>query len=158
LVVISPRPVSPAPASVRCRRSSRHPFARPTACFIRNYFRCVNSNISQLPAPARHPQRAAHDHNQQNDRGHCARQRRARRRARLPVGLLCQSPPWQRTLDAERHTHKATTWAPKELWAKVASECLERTGTEGAAPEAANRSTKSNITATACTPASTAAR
>ena len=34
--------------------------------------------------------------------------------------------------DAERHTHKATTWALKELWAKVANECLERMATKAA--------------------------
>src|SRR6516165_6944190 len=38
--------------------------------------------------------------------------------------------PWTPN-DAEKHTHKATTWALKELWAKVANECLERTGDEG---------------------------
>jgi len=40
--------------------------------------------------------------------------------------------PWT-TNDAERHTHKATTWAMKELWAKVANESLERNGDEGRA-------------------------
>ena len=40
--------------------------------------------------------------------------------------------------DAERHTHKATTWTLKELWAKVANECLERTGDEGRAIREAN--------------------
>ena len=40
--------------------------------------------------------------------------------------------------DAERHTHKATTWALKELWLKVANECLERTGDEGRAIREAN--------------------
>lgn len=40
--------------------------------------------------------------------------------------------PWTPD-DAERHTHKATTWALKELRAKVANECLERTGDEGRA-------------------------
>ena len=40
--------------------------------------------------------------------------------------------------DAERHTHKATTWALKELWVKVANECLERTGDEGRAIREAN--------------------
>ena len=29
--------------------------------------------------------------------------------------------PWTPN-DAEMHTHKATTWALKELWAKVANE------------------------------------
>jgi len=37
--------------------------------------------------------------------------------------------PWVPN-DAEAHTHKATTWALKVLWAKVANECLERTGDE----------------------------
>jgi hypothetical protein len=40
--------------------------------------------------------------------------------------------------DAEKHTHKATTWALKELWMKVANECLERTGDEGRAIREAN--------------------
>jgi hypothetical protein len=40
--------------------------------------------------------------------------------------------------DAERHTHKATTPALKELWAKVANESLERTGDEGRAIREAN--------------------
>jgi hypothetical protein len=40
--------------------------------------------------------------------------------------------------DGERHTHKATTRALKELWAKVANECLERTGDEGRAIREAN--------------------
>lgn len=40
--------------------------------------------------------------------------------------------------DAERHTHKAATQALKELWAKVANECLERTGDEGRAIREAN--------------------
>ena len=45
--------------------------------------------------------------------------------------------PW--TLDdAERHTHKATTRALKELWAKVANECLDRTGDEARAIREAN--------------------
>jgi hypothetical protein len=45
--------------------------------------------------------------------------------------------PW--TLDdAERHTHKATTLALKELWAKIANETLERTGDEGRAIREAN--------------------
>jgi hypothetical protein len=39
--------------------------------------------------------------------------------------------------DAERHTHKATTQALKER-AKVANECLERTGDEGRAIREAN--------------------
>jgi len=29
--------------------------------------------------------------------------------------------------------HKATTWELRELWAKIANECLERTGDEGRA-------------------------
>jgi hypothetical protein len=37
--------------------------------------------------------------------------------------------PWTSN-DAERHTHKATTPALKELWAKVANESLEQTGDE----------------------------
>ena len=45
--------------------------------------------------------------------------------------------PWTPN-DAERHTHKATTWALKELWAKVANEWLERTGDEGRAIREAN--------------------
>ena len=45
--------------------------------------------------------------------------------------------PWTPD-DAERHTHKATTWALKELWAKVANACLERTGDEGRAIREAN--------------------
>jgi len=40
--------------------------------------------------------------------------------------------------DAERHTHKATTPALKELWAKVANESLERTGDEGRVIREAN--------------------
>ena len=45
--------------------------------------------------------------------------------------------PWTSN-DAERHTHKATTPAQKELWAKVANEALERTGDEGRAIREAN--------------------
>ena len=45
--------------------------------------------------------------------------------------------PWTPD-DAERHTHKATTWELQELWAKVANECLERTGDEGRAIRQAN--------------------
>jgi hypothetical protein len=45
--------------------------------------------------------------------------------------------PWTSN-DAERHTHKATSWDLKELWAKVANECLERTGDEGRAIREAN--------------------
>src|SRR5215468_418859 len=47
------------------------------------------------------------------------------------------SMPWTPN-DAERHTHKATTSALKELWAKVANESLERTGNEGRAIREAN--------------------
>ena len=45
--------------------------------------------------------------------------------------------PWTPD-DAERHTHKATTPELKELWAKVANDCLERTGDEGRAIREAN--------------------
>jgi hypothetical protein len=45
--------------------------------------------------------------------------------------------PWSPD-DAEGYTHKATTWALKELWAKVANDCLERTGDEGRAIREAN--------------------
>jgi hypothetical protein len=45
--------------------------------------------------------------------------------------------PWTSN-DAEGHTHKATTSALKELWAKVANESLERTGDEGRAIREAN--------------------
>jgi hypothetical protein len=45
--------------------------------------------------------------------------------------------PWTPD-DAQRHAHKATTWSLKELWAKVANECLERTGDEGRAIREAN--------------------
>jgi hypothetical protein len=45
--------------------------------------------------------------------------------------------PWTPD-DAERHTRKATTRALKALWAKVAKECLERTGDEGRAIREAN--------------------
>jgi hypothetical protein len=45
--------------------------------------------------------------------------------------------PWAPD-DAERHTHTATTWALKELWASVANECIERTGDEGRAIREAN--------------------
>jgi hypothetical protein len=45
--------------------------------------------------------------------------------------------PWTSN-EAERHTHKATTPALKELWAKVANESLERTGDEGRAIREAN--------------------
>lgn len=45
--------------------------------------------------------------------------------------------PWTPD-DAERHTHKATNPALKELWAKIANETLERTGNEGRAIREAN--------------------
>jgi hypothetical protein len=45
--------------------------------------------------------------------------------------------PWTPD-DAQRHTHKATTQELKELWAKVANECLERTANEGRAIREAN--------------------
>jgi hypothetical protein len=45
--------------------------------------------------------------------------------------------PWTPD-DAERHTHKATTRELTELWAKVANDCLERTGDEGRAIREAN--------------------
>jgi hypothetical protein len=45
--------------------------------------------------------------------------------------------PWTPN-DAGRHTHKASTSDLKELWAKVANECLERTGDEGRAIREAN--------------------
>ncbi|WP_246186433.1 hypothetical protein [Methylacidimicrobium tartarophylax] len=45
--------------------------------------------------------------------------------------------PWTPD-DAERHTHKATTVALKELWAKIANERLERTGDEARAIREAN--------------------
>ena len=45
--------------------------------------------------------------------------------------------PWMPN-DAEMHTHKASTKAMKELWAKVANEVLERTGDEGRAIREAN--------------------
>jgi len=45
--------------------------------------------------------------------------------------------PWTAE-DAERHTHKATTLELRELWAKIANECLERTGNEGRAIREAN--------------------
>ena len=41
---------------------------------------------------------------------------------------------WSNAVDSGRRLkayHKATTWTLKELWAKVANECLERTGDEG---------------------------
>lgn len=45
--------------------------------------------------------------------------------------------PWTPN-DAERHTHKAATAELKELWAKVASDALQRTGDEGRAIREAN--------------------
>jgi hypothetical protein len=45
--------------------------------------------------------------------------------------------PWTPD-DAERHTHKATTRALKELWANVENEYLERTDDEGRAIREAN--------------------
>lgn len=45
--------------------------------------------------------------------------------------------PWTPD-DAERHTHKATTWELKELWTKIANETLRRTGDEGRAIREAN--------------------
>jgi hypothetical protein len=40
--------------------------------------------------------------------------------------------------DAERHTHKATTWELRALWAKVGNERLENTGDEARAIREAN--------------------
>ena len=58
------------------------------------------------------------------------------KRTRYVVGLnhygSFNQKPWIPN-DAERHTHKADSWELKELWAKVANECLERTGDEGGA-------------------------
>jgi hypothetical protein len=45
--------------------------------------------------------------------------------------------PWAPD-EAVRHTHKATTRALRELWAKVANDALERTGDEGRAIREAN--------------------
>jgi hypothetical protein len=45
--------------------------------------------------------------------------------------------PWTPS-DAERHTHKATTPALQQLWARVANDALERTGDEGRAIREAN--------------------
>jgi hypothetical protein len=53
-----------------------------------------------------------------------------------PISGAAQMP-WSPD-DAQRHTHKATTWALKELWARVANDCLERTGDEGRAIREAN--------------------
>lgn len=51
--------------------------------------------------------------------------------------LMRDFMPWTSN-DAERHTHKATTPALKELWAKVANETLDRTADEGRAIREAN--------------------
>ena len=45
--------------------------------------------------------------------------------------------PWTAD-DAERHTRKASNWALMELWAKIANDCLQRTGDEGRAIREAN--------------------
>ena len=45
--------------------------------------------------------------------------------------------PWTPN-DAERHTHEAKTLVLNETRAKVANECLERTGDEGRAIREAN--------------------
>jgi hypothetical protein len=45
--------------------------------------------------------------------------------------------PWTPN-DAQRHTHKATTPALQELWAKVANETLQRLGDESQAIREAN--------------------
>jgi hypothetical protein len=45
--------------------------------------------------------------------------------------------PWTQS-DAQRHTHKATTPALQELWAKIANEALQRLGDEGQAIREAN--------------------
>ena len=45
--------------------------------------------------------------------------------------------PWSAN-EAESHTRKATTWELRELWAKIANECLEWTGDEGRAIREAN--------------------
>ncbi|MDA9430494.1 hypothetical protein XH88_01570 [Bradyrhizobium sp. CCBAU 51627] len=78
-----------------------------------------------------------------------ALERRERLRGRLGMGLRLyrkrlarwarefDQMPWSAN-DAERHTHKATTWELKELWAKIANDCLERTGDEGRAIREAN--------------------
>ena len=55
--------------------------------------------------------------------------------------------PWTPN-DAGRHTHKASTSDLKELWAKVANECLERTGDEGRAIREASAVVARAITAT----------
>jgi hypothetical protein len=64
--------------------------------------------------------------------------RGARFSVRMPVYLReLDRMPWTAN-EAERHTHKATTPALKELWAKVANESSERTGDEGRAIREAN--------------------
>ena len=45
--------------------------------------------------------------------------------------------PWTPD-EAERHTHKATTGALRQLWAKIANDTLARTGDEGRAIREAN--------------------
>ena len=45
--------------------------------------------------------------------------------------------PWTAN-DAQKHTHKATTLALQQLWAKVANDALERLGDEGRAIREAN--------------------
>ena len=45
--------------------------------------------------------------------------------------------PWTPD-EAEKHTHKATTPVLRNLWVKVANECLDRTGDEGRAIREAN--------------------
>jgi hypothetical protein len=54
-----------------------------------------------------------------------------------PAATNHEQMPWTPD-DAERHTHKATTTALKELWAKIANERLERTGDEARAIREAN--------------------
>ncbi len=45
--------------------------------------------------------------------------------------------PWTAD-EAERHTHRANTSELRVLWAKIANECLARTGDEGRAIREAN--------------------
>jgi hypothetical protein len=45
--------------------------------------------------------------------------------------------PWTAE-DAQSHTHKANSRDLQELWAKIANECLARTGDEGRAIREAN--------------------
>jgi hypothetical protein len=59
------------------------------------------------------------------------------RRLWIDGGEKDRTMPWTHD-DAEKHTHKATTPALKELWAKVANESLDRTGDEGRAVREAN--------------------